>query len=53
LQFSTLEQIAPDVIEPDGLPERLKLLQGIHGFAGYQRVDGIHNVSLLLGQTAR
>ena len=53
LQVSALEQIAPDVIEPDGLPERLQLFQGIDGLAGYQRVDGIHDVSLLLGRQTR
>ena len=45
LQFAAREQIAADVVEPDGLAERQKLGERIGGFCGFKRAHWIHNIS--------
>ena len=37
LQFAALQQVAADVVEPDGLAESLKLDERINGFCGFKR----------------
>src|SRR5208283_940113 len=46
LQLAALQQVAADVVEPDGLAESLKLGERIRGLCGLKRVDWIHNCLL-------
>ena len=43
LQFAALQQVAADVVEPDGLAESLKLGERIRGFCNLERAYWIHN----------